>query len=153
MHPKHHILLGAITTFLIFLISGINSLEASIIFLASFLIDIDHYLIYIISSKNISLKKARNYFFNWRKKWLEMPIKKREDYKRPILFLHGIEFVLLLIILGIFNNLFLFILIGITMHLFFDYMDILIVQEPLYCKFSQVYVHMTNKRKKSVSLV
>ena len=105
MLPKTHIILGAIFSAIILLIFQITIIESILIFLASFLIDVDHYLFYVFREKNYSLKKA----YTWHGAM--------EKNHRPIMHIfHSIEFLILLGILSFFWKDFLFILIGILFH-------------------------------------
>jgi len=73
----------------------------------------------------------------------------KSKYKRRIFLLHGIEFVIFLIILSFYNKIFLFVLYGILIHLFLDFVDLIQKKEPLYSKISQIYVYISNKKKKN----
>ena len=54
MYPKHHILLGFIfSVFVFILFPKIGILGVSIIFLSSFLIDVDHYIGYAIRKRDL----------------------------------------------------------------------------------------------------
>ena len=147
MLPKYHITIGAIITTIIFSIFPITPLQATIIFLSSFLIDVDHYLIYAFKTKDYSLKNSRKFFHKRREDWLKLSIRNQKNYKRYIYFFHGIEFWLILIFLTKYIYLMKFILIGIAIHMILDYIDFLYYKQPLYAKFSQFYVYFTNKKK------
>jgi len=148
MLPKWHILLGFIFSVLIYYLFNLSLLEASIVFLSSFLIDIDHYVWFIFKKKTFNLNKSYKWFIKKRKFFLALPINIRKKYKRSILFLHGIEFCLVIFFLSFIYNLFLFVLLGIIFHLLLDYIDIICTGEPLYAKISQVLVIIKNKNKK-----
>jgi len=150
MLVKYHVVLGAIFSILIYTLFELTPLQATIIFLASFLIDFDHYLIYIITQKNLSLKKAYKIFSQHKDKWVKLPKKKKSQYKEYLLIFHGIEFVILLIALSFLHNIFLFILIGILFHLVLDYIDIIYYNGFLSSKLSQIYVYLTNKNKREL---
>jgi hypothetical protein len=125
MLPRYHILLGFVFSFILFLIfPNIKLIEAGIIFLSSFLIDVDHYIYYTLNNKDISLKNAINYFLGKRKRLSKISIKKRNKYYSMFCFLHGIEVLLVLFILGLFiSKYFLLILIGFTFHLCLDLIE------------------------------
>ena len=61
MLPKWHILLGFLFTYVIYWFTSINIFQASLIFLASILIDFDHYIFCVQKKKDWSFKNA--YFF------------------------------------------------------------------------------------------
>ncbi len=148
MLPKYHVVIGFLASLIIHLIFQITFIQFLVIFLSSVLIDADHYFLYILRKKDFSLRKAINYFKERRKKWLSMKPEKRKNYKRAIFIFHGFEFWILLIIIANYINLIWFVLLGIFIHMFLDYIDIIYIKDSLYTKFSQLYVYHTNKRKK-----
>ncbi len=148
MLPKYHIIIGFLFSLAIYYFFQITLIEAGIIFLASFLIDVDHYFLYIFKTGDFSFKNSIKFFYERRKKWLKLPVSKRENYKKAIFVFHGIEFWVLLIILANYVNLIWFALTGIIIHMSLDYLDLIRNKDRLYGKFSQFYVYLTNKRKK-----
>jgi hypothetical protein len=126
MYPKYHIFFGLILSVILFLISPnyIGLLGAGIIFLSSFLIDVDHYIYYLIKDKSFSLKKAFQYFSNARIKFLKLSFKKRREYYSGFCFFHGIEWIILFLVLGfLLSKYLLFIAIGFTFHLCLDWIE------------------------------
>ncbi len=110
MLPRHHIILGAIFSFLLFWLFSLTLLQASLIFLASILIDFDHYLWHIQKKKDLSLRNA--YLFL--KKLDKNPTK-------PLMMLfHTIEFHILIALLGFLWMGFFYILIGMAFHSIID---------------------------------
>lgn len=148
MIPKHHAILGAIISLALYFLTPINLTQTIIILLSSVLIDADHYFYYVFKKKSFNFLKARKWFFKKRKIWISMPLKKREKFKRPILIFHGIEFWFFLILLAQLHSIFYFILIGIAIHIFCDYIDIIQNKDKFYSKFSQIYVYLSNKDKR-----
>ena len=148
MLPKYHIIIGLIASIAIYLIFNLTIFQASIIFLSSFLIDADHYLLYIFRKKDFSLINSIKYFKERRRRWLSMRPEKRKHHKRAIFIFHGIEFWILLIIIANYINLIWFVLLGIFIHMILDYIDLIYVNDSLYTKLSQLYVYYTNKGKK-----
>lgn len=109
MLPKSHIILGFIFSFsLYFLFPQITLFNLSLIFLASFLIDFDHYLWYVFQKKEISLKKS--YLF----------LKNNEKLKRKLMLFHTLEFHILVFLLGFLWSGFHYILIGMIFHSLMD---------------------------------
>lgn len=147
MLPKYHIIIGAIASLLLYYFIPLTFTQTIIIFLSSFLIDIDHYIIYGIMKKDWSLKNAKKYFFNMREKWINTPLEERKKYKKHIFIFHGIEFWILLLVISKYIPLIIFILYGFAIHIFLDYIDCIYFKDPLYPKFSQIYVIKTNKKK------
>ncbi len=125
MLPKYHILLGFLFSLILYLIFPfIGLIGFLLIFASSVLIDIDHYLYYIFAKKNFSLGNAYKYFFEKRKKYISSVKSIRNRLNPAMYFLHGIEVLLILFIIGIFvNKISLFIFIGFIFHLFLDIIE------------------------------
>lgn len=125
MLPRWHIFLGALFTLLVWILSPeINKLYLVIIFLSSFLLDIDHYLVAVRKNNHFSLFKALHYFKLEQVKELR---EKSKGIKRRghFFFLHTIEFHLLIGILGLFYTPLFFAFIGMLFHSFLDIADML----------------------------
>jgi hypothetical protein len=125
MIPRYHIILGFLFSLILFLIfPNIILIEAGIIFFSSFLIDVDHYIFYILKSKDLSLRNAIKYFLANRKKLKKISPEKRNKFYSGFCFLHGIEVLLILFLLGIFvSKYFLLIFIGFTFHICLDILE------------------------------
>ena len=150
MIPKYHTLLGAVFSILIYFLFSLTPFQATLIFLASFLIDFDHYLWYALRKKDLNPINSTKWFFKKRKIWIKLPPNQRRKIKLPILIFHGIEFWILLIILSFLNPLFIYILIGVLFHAVFDFIELFYLKEPLYFKASQVLVYLKNKKNKDL---
>ena len=112
MLPKWHVLFGFIFAYIVYWFTSINVFEASLIFLSSVLIDFDHYMWIVKRKEYFNLKKA--YF--WHK---NLPKK-----HKPIMHIfHTIEFLLFVLILGLFFKLFFFIFIGMLFHSVLDIIE------------------------------
>lgn len=141
MFPKWHIILGAIFAYILIQFFNFSLTAGLVVFLASFLIDVDHYLIYVIKKKNLSLEKAYNYFADKRKKISKLKGKARQKAKQDdVIIFHGIEFWAILIILSFFHPVFLWILLGIAIHMIADFADMIYYKDPISSKLSQIYV-------------
>ena len=149
MMPKFHLIWGFIFSILIFFFfPSIGILGFFIIFFSSIFIDLDHAIRYSIKTRNFNPIK----FWKWSIQ--ESNERKKinpKNYKYPIFFLHGIEFVLILIILSFYLKWTLFVLIGVLFHLILDYLHLLIKKIPLFTKMSQILVLIRNKNKKDLS--
>jgi hypothetical protein len=133
MLPKTHIFFGLIFSSILFLIfPQIGILGFLIIWLSSFLIDVDHYLFYVYLKKDLSLKNAHKWFM---KKHITFHSLSKEEKKQklknvylPCIF-HGIEAIVILVLLyfffPIYNHIFLYILIGFLFHQFLDFISII----------------------------
>lgn len=126
MLPRSHIILGAVFTFLIWIIDKNTPWYfLMVVFLSSFLIDFDHYLASIIKSKKfLSLKESLEYH---RLKGIQQ-VKDKQKGKRKkgdFHFFHTIEFHALIGILGIFFPFFMYVFIGMIFHSFIDFTTLL----------------------------
>ena len=120
MLPKWHALFGFLFAYLIFWFTNINIFQASLIFLASFFIDIDHYLYYILTKKRFSLKSSYNWFKIRRDKFLQLSNKEKRKHKQTILIFHGFEPIIALFLLSSVFPLLKFIAIGFIFHIALD---------------------------------
>lgn len=127
MRPDEHLFYGLIFSFLLLLLfPSIGKVGFFIIFISTVLIDADHFLYYVMRKKDFNPKKALLWYTkNWQKFSLFSPEQKKEVYGGLYIF-HGIEILIILLILGIFvSKYFLFIFLGFFFHLFLDlYMEI-----------------------------
>jgi len=122
MLPKHHIFLGTIFAVALFLIFPKIGLIGFLLIIAStVLMDVDHYVYYVFKKRNLSLSRAYNWFLKRHKRLLSLSRKKRNEIYTEIHFLHGIEPLLILFVLGVcFSKYFFYILVGFAFHLFLD---------------------------------
>ncbi len=125
MVPKQHIVLGFIFSIILFFIfPKFGFFEAFLVFLASFLIDLDHYIFYVFKKKNFNPKKAVRWFFKKIDLQKKISSNKRKDYYTGFYFLHGFESLVVTFILGIFvSKLFFMVFIGFVFHLALDYIE------------------------------
>ena len=149
MLPTHHAIFGAIFVLALWILfPSIGILGLSIIFLSSVLIDVDHYIYYIFKKRDWSLKNAYDHCYEEGIHWLKLSPKKRAEYKWTPLIFHGVELWLPLLILSYVHEFFLWIFLGISIHLFIDYVELIYRDDSLMSKVSQVYVYFRNKNKK-----
>jgi len=120
MFPKQHIIINlVISLILLFLLPPLGVL---IVFLSSFLIDVDHYLYYIILKKRLSLKSAYNWFSLKFYKSKKLSIEERRKHKQCILIFHGMEPIIILALLTKFFPILIYVILGIIIHLVEDLM-------------------------------
>ncbi|MBU1136564.1 MAG: hypothetical protein ABIG37_01670 [Nanoarchaeota archaeon] len=181
MLPKHHILLGALFSFTIFLIFPEIKFYTFVIFLSSFLIDFDHYLVYVFRKKDFNLKKANKYFLTIDKQLVEsyknqkIPVglfgifrgrnsslPKRSGFqeflykkntKAPLMIFHTLEFLIFLLIISYFNKLIFFILLGILIHQFLDAIDIYSRFKTLNPRIWSLTWLMFNRKRKDIEFL
>ncbi len=131
MLPRWHILWGAVFSIAVWLfLPGVSLFYISLIFLASFLIDFDHYLAGAMSIRDYNLKNVLKYH-------RELLKKEKEENKNGIrvrghfhLF-HTLEFHILVFALGYLWQGFWFILAGMIFHSLLDIAS-LISRDRLY---------------------
>ncbi|MBT3404890.1 hypothetical protein HN832_01835 [archaeon] len=147
MFPKQHFLIGLVFSALfVTAFPQIGILGFLLILASSVLIDVDHYLYYVHEEKNWSLKNAFKWFVIKHKEYLQLPKTERSKHRKLFFFLHGIEPLILLFILGyFFHTWFYYILIGFAFHLFLDIVQIKKYQDSLY-KLSVIYDWFRFKR-------
>jgi len=124
MLPRQHILLGLVFSLLVWIIlPWISWFYILIIFLSSFLIDFDHYLVAVYHTKNIGLINALKFYEMVKEKQREEH--KRGMRKRGLFFLfHTIEFHLVVLLIGISYEPFIYIFIGMVFHSMVDFIDL-----------------------------
>ena len=141
MLPKFHIIFGLIfSSFLYFIFPEITLLTATIIFLSSFLIDIDHYLFYAVSRKTLNFKKARGWFIKKHNEFISLPLEQKLKSRNiPPCIFHGFETIIILISLSFLSKVFLYILIGFLFHEFLDFIFAVYYNSTLKHMGSQTY--------------
>jgi len=144
MLPRYHIIVGSLITPIIHFTFQLTLLQSTIVFLSSFLIDVDHFLIYVIIKKDLSLKRASLYFIQLKEKWIALNPEERINKKYVLFPFHGIEFWIFLLILTPVFPLIWFVLIGFIIHMVPDYIDLAYYKYPLYRKISQIYLYYHN---------
>lgn len=124
MFPRWHFLFGLAFAAIIFIVApSINLFNFALLFAASFLIDFDHYLAYLIKEKKAGLFGALKYHRELDK---AEQIAKQKGKTLPINFhlFHTIEFHALIGILGIVLwNGFFYMFLGMMFHSLLDFAD------------------------------
>jgi hypothetical protein len=120
MLPKTHIILGFIFTLVIYLIfPQIILIYLALIFLASFLIDFDHYVAAIKHTKSFSLSKAFNYYIEQdeiEKKRAKKGIREKGDFH----IFHTFEFLLFVYLMSFLWTPLIYVFIGMIFHSLLD---------------------------------
>ena len=151
MLPKTHILIGFVVSLAIFLLfPQIGWFYALIIFLSSFLIDFDHYLWYVFKKKDWSVTRAISWMHKKRDFLLSLSVQQRNQYQVAVMIFHGVEGLALVALLIFVHEIFLFVLIGMLIHLALDLIELYYLKFPLYIKISQIYTHIKNRKKLSL---
>lgn len=122
MLPRNHFLLGLIVSFIMYFEFSVSIFECSIFLIATVGIDVDHYLYYVYRKKDWNLKRAVLWFVKNGKNLMRLDKKYRKEFYTGFCFLHGIEILVLIVLLGFFIwNLFYFVALGFLFHLILDY--------------------------------
>ena len=150
MKFKYHLIIGLVISFVLVKFFNFSLLVGLTIFLASWLIDIDHYFWYGFSTKDWNPIHAIKWYINSVPKWHKLSSKEKEKFKRKICAFHGIEFLLLLAIFSFFYKIFSWIFIGAIIHMIADWIEFKIEGESLYSKIFPLYTIERNKNKKSL---
>jgi len=126
MNPYKHILFGLIFSLILIPFIGQWSI---VLFLSTFLFDIDHYFYYAFTRKDYSLSKSIKFFINSEREKRKSK-KSNGGVKYFLCIFHTYEFILLMIILSLFFEIFAVITLGLLFHLFLDFIDIKIYYYP-----------------------
>lgn len=148
MLPKWHIVVGSLFSIALYSLFNISLFYSVVLFLSSVLVDVDHYLVYILKEKSLSLKNTYKVGYETAKRWRKILPKQRKKYKKPVFIFHGIEFWALLLLLSLVHQIFFFIFLGIIVHMVADIIEMYYYKDSLYFKISQLYVLITNQNKK-----
>ena len=153
MLPNIHLTLGAIYSYVLFLLfPEIGVLGFLIIFFSSFLIDIDHYIYYVFKKKNLHPIRAIKWFFKNRDILSSYSKQERREFYTGLYFLHGIEILLVLILLVFVSEYFLYVLIGFGFHIFLDLIETLSSKNRL-SKISIINDFLNSKKLKHIEEV
>ncbi|VVB80590.1 Uncharacterised protein [uncultured archaeon] len=151
MLPRWHILSGFILSFSLCYFFSFSLFAGLIVFLSSIFIDLDYVLVYYLEKKDLHPK---NFFYWWNKKhevWKSLQKEERKNFKSPQRILHGVEFLIILLIFSKINVFFWWIFLGVILHLIFDLIDFGLGEDKhLICsKTSQLWTFHKNKGKRS----
>jgi hypothetical protein len=114
MLPYLHVIISLIASLILYALK-INPLFILLFFLASILIDFDHYLLYVFRKKRFNPFKAYNYCRNDSEKEFL-----KEGKNRILFAFHNLEVFLILLILSFFISFFIPIILGYSFHSIID---------------------------------
>ena len=149
MEFKWHLLFGFVSSYILIQFFDFHLSTGLIIFLSSWMIDGDHYLWYAFETKNYNPLCAIKWYNESIPKWSSLTLKEREEFKRGIFIFHSIGFWVLLLILSFIHPVFLWILIGVAIHMSADLPHLIYRGESVYNKIFLTAVIRRNKNKKS----
>ena len=150
MQFKWHILFSFVASYILIYFFNFSLLAGLIIFISSWIIDGDHYFWYAIEAKDWKPMNAIRWYKKSIPKWFSLTLKEREEFKRGVFICHGLTFWIVLIALSFVHQFFLWILIGVAIHMIMDLVDLYLKKEPLYNKIFPLYVIKRNKNKKGL---
>ena len=153
MQPRWHILWGFVFSYLTAYFFHLSLPYFLILFLSTwFFIDLDHVVLYILETKNFHPRKFLEHHAIEKSQRSSLSEEEKLKQEFPHFFLHGIEFLILLIILSFLNETFLFILIGFLFHLILDCICMFHDEENILFKLSQTYTYIKNKKAKKLRI-
>jgi len=157
MLPKHHALFGIIFAGIIFLtFPKVGLLGLFIIWASSVLVDVDHYLFYVMTEKDLNLKNAYKSFDKQTSKFFKLPLEERRKIKEDALYIfHGVETLVILLVLFLFLPLPLsitplLIFLGVLFHNILDLIYAIFVGYPLEKMGLQMINFLNYKKNKYV---
>ena len=150
MNFKHHFIIGLICASIITYVFNLTFFTGLIIFLSSWLIDIDHYFWYALEFKDLNPFNALRWRIKSAKKWKKLVRKERFKFKQGVFIFHSVGFWAALIALTFLDKIFLWILIGIGIHMIIDFVDLIKRKRNILEKISLAYVVRKNKNRKSL---
>ena len=146
MLPQIHFLVGLVASVVLYFGFDVGVLGCFVFFVASVGIDVDHYLYYVYRKGDWSLRRAFGWFSKNKNALRKADVKTRREFYLGFCFLHGIEVLALVWLLGYFVwDVFYFVALGFLFHLIFDHIDQAIVKGR-FDKFSIVYDYFKYKR-------
>jgi hypothetical protein len=122
MLPKYHILFGFIfAVILYFIFPNISFLGIVIIFLSSFLIDVDHILYYFFRKGNLNPFKAYRWYIDRAKKICKLPRQQKKNFYSGLYIFHGVEVLIFLFLLSHYFPILFFVFLGFSLHFIIDF--------------------------------
>lgn len=153
MLPKYHIFIGLLASLLLFLIFPESYLEVSLFFFSSWLlIDMDHYLLFVLEKKSLSPKKFWNFSMKKHNYFFSLNKEEKKKYKKPIFIFHNLEFILILFLICLFFNILVWVLLGLLIHLITDWIYGIYKQSEIFHRISILYTLRKNRNRKKLNL-
>jgi hypothetical protein len=150
MQFKWHVLVGFVISYILIYFFNLEISAGLIIFLSSWMIDIDHYFWYGVTARDWIPIHAISWYKKSCKKWSQMTREKRKQFKIGVFIFHSLVFIVILAILSFLSKIFLFILLGVIIHMLLDLIDLIHRGDSLSNKLFLCYIIRKNKNKKSL---
>jgi hypothetical protein len=138
MYPLIHAAVSLLFSAVLYPLFGINVVW---IFLFGVFIDVDHYLIYVANSKDISLRKSYRFYDSIMKE------KKFDKTNNDLFIFHTVEFMFLIFLLSNISEVFLFMAAGIVIHLLMDWLYDIFILKKEFKSTSLIFWMINNSRK------
>jgi len=145
MWPKWHLLYNFIFCFVLIYFFDISLFCGATIFLSSILIDLDHLIPFFKKERSINPIKF------WKKSVEEngyyslLSTEEKRKIKKDYFVFHGVESLIFLWALSIFHSIFLWILIGFSVHILLDLANLLYDEGRFSTKISIVWLYISNR--------
>ena len=146
MMPKWHVLLGGMFSLFLIALFNFTWINGLIIFLSSVMIDLDHYFLYVLRKRKLSPKRFWRESLKKIKIWKGFSKEEKKLHKEAHFLLHGLEMLLVLLVLSFFWKVFFFIFLGFSFHILLDLLNKILARESLASKLSQIWLWQRNKR-------
>ena len=145
MLVKWHVLFGALFSIVLYFLFNLSLLDSTIIFLASFLIDVDHYFLYVIVRKDYSIMNANRWILASSEKFDSLPLAKRKRLHQGYFIFHSIEFLIPFFLASLMNKYLMLVFIGFIFHIIVDMIYELFFSKRAVYKISIIYTILTRK--------
>ena len=111
MLPKAHFFLTFLLSIILISLGIVSPFQALIILLAGFLIDVDHWLLYVWEFRDFNIKNSYRWFYKF---YIS------KEKRKFLCIFHTIEALIVVTLLGLKYPLFLAVLVGMLFHILLD---------------------------------
>ena len=139
---------GAILAIILVYFFEFSVIEGVATFLASFLVDLDHYPWYAVSFRDWNPFHALRWHNQTIDRRNSISVKEKAKFQRGVFVLHSLVVWIVLGFLSSINTLSLSIFLGFSLHIVADLITLAYYNEPLYTKLFPCLVIIRNKNKK-----
>lgn len=151
MEYKWHILIGFVASYILVYFFNLPIIAGLIIFISSWIIDGDHYLWYALEIREWNPIKIIKWYNKTIWGLYSLTDEEGREYKRGVFILHSIWFWIILAILSFVHQLFLWIFIGVIIHMVVDLIVLYNIEGSITDKIFPSVVMKKNKGKKGLA--
>ncbi len=137
MLPKTHFILALIFSGALFFLDLANWWQTLVILASAVLIDVDHWFVYVIKHKDLSVKRAYKWFYSFYERGI---------IRRFFCIFHTIESYILVALLAWRFEFFLYVFIGMVFHLILDVIKA--IDDQMYTREISTIYYLLKKLKK-----